>query len=90
MFYKFFDKNTSGIGIKNKNICNKELEEEFHKPIIRKVNKRKVQSPFLDNIWVADLNNMQLISKFNKGICFFLLFYYVLLTFIGKMHVLFF
>ena len=71
MVYQCFDKNTSVIGIKDKNISKKELEEEFHKPIIRKVNKRKVQSPFIDNIWVADLNNMQLISKFNLGNRFF-------------------
>ena len=32
----------------------------------------KVQSPFIDNIWGADLANMQLISKFNIGICFLL------------------
>ena len=32
----------------------------------------KVQSPFIDNIWGADLVNMQLISKFNIGICFLL------------------
>ena len=34
--YKFFDKKTSGSGIKNKNISSKELPEELHKPIIRK------------------------------------------------------
>ena len=33
---------------------------------------KKVQSPFIDNIWGADFANMQLISKFNKGICFLL------------------
>ena len=27
----------------------------------------------MDNIWGADLADMQLITKFNKGICFFLL-----------------
>ena len=70
--YIFFDKKTSGSGIKNENISNKELAEEIHKPIIRKFNKRKVQSPFIDNIWVADLANMQLISKFNKGSRFLL------------------
>ena len=32
----------------------------------------KVQSPFIDNIWGADLANMQLISKFNIGICLLL------------------
>ena len=44
----------------------------MHKPIIRKFNKRKVQSPFIDNIWGADLADMQLISKFNKGFRFLL------------------
>ena len=34
MVYKFFDKETSGSGIKNENISNKELAEELHKPII--------------------------------------------------------
>ena len=50
----------------------KELAEELHKPNIKKIKKRKVQSPFIDNIWGADLADMQLISKFNKGICFLL------------------
>ena len=47
---------------------NKELLEELHKPIIKKFNKRKVQSPFIDNIWGDDLADMELLSKFNKGI----------------------
>ena len=61
------DKNTSGSGIKNKIISNKELPEELHKPIIRKFKKRKVHSSFIDNIWGADLADMQVISKFSKG-----------------------
>ena len=36
MIYKFFDKKSSGSGIKNENISNKELAEELHKPIIKK------------------------------------------------------
>ena len=80
MVYKFFDKKYysmcankfPGSGIKNENISNKELAEELHKPIIRKFKKRKVHSSFIDNIWAADLANMQLISKFNKGIRFLL------------------
>ena len=67
MVYKFLDKNTSGSGIKNKIISNKELPEELHKPIIRKFKKRKVHSSFIDNIWGADLADMQIISKFRKG-----------------------
>ena len=34
--------------------------------------KRKVHSSFIDNIWGADLNDMQLTSKFNKEIRFLL------------------
>ena len=45
---------------------NKQLAEELHKPNIRKFRKRKVYSSFKDNIWGADLADMQSISKFNK------------------------
>ena len=72
MVYKYFDKKTSGSGIKNENISNKELAKELHKPIIRKFNKRKVHSPFIDNTWGADLADLQLISKANKGFKFLL------------------
>ena len=70
MVYKFLDKNSSGNGIENKNMTDQQLREELHKPILRKFKKRKVQSPFIDNIWGADLADMQLTSKFNKEICF--------------------
>ena len=73
-------KKASGTGINNENISNKESAEELHKPIIRKLNKRKVHSPFIDNIWAADLADIQLISKINKG----LYFYCVLLIFIAN------
>ena len=63
-------KKTSGSGIKN--IPNKELAEELPKLIIRKFNRRKVHSPFKDNICGADLADMQLISRFNKGFRFLL------------------
>ena len=36
-------------------------------PFIRKFNKGKVHSLFIDNIWDADLSDMRLISKFKKG-----------------------
>ena len=75
MVYKFFDtkasspdRKTVGSGV-NENI---KLANELHKPIIRKFNKRKVYSTFKDNIWGADLANMQLLSKFNKGIKYLL------------------
>ena len=55
-------------------MSNKELAEELHKSIIRKFEKTKVYSRFVDNIWDGDLADIQLISKFNKGICFLLIF----------------
>ena len=70
--YKFFYKKTSGSGIKNENISNKELAKELHKPIIRKFKKRKVHSPFVVNIWCANLSDMQSMRKFNKEIHFLL------------------
>ena len=51
---------------------NEQLAEELHKPIIRKLKKRKVCSAFKDNIWGADLADMQLMSKFKKGFRFLL------------------
>ena len=54
------DKYASGGAIKNEIISNKELAEELHKPIIRKFKKRKVYSSFIDNIWGADLADMQI------------------------------
>ena len=69
---KFLIKKLLVSGNKNKNISNKKLAEELHKPIIRTFNKRKVQSPFIDNIWLADLAHMQLISKFNERFRFLL------------------
>ena len=66
MVYNFFDKTTSGGTVKNKIASNKESVEELLKPIIRKFNKRKVHSPFIDNIWWVELVDIQKISKFNK------------------------
>ena len=67
MVCKFFDKKTVGGTVKNEITQNKKLAEELHKLIIRKFEKRKVHSPFIDNIWGTDLADMQLLSKFNKG-----------------------
>ena len=71
MVYTFFDKNSEGSGIVN-NKENIQLVEELHKPIIREFDKRKVYSSFRDNIWGASLDDMQLLSKFNKGFRFVL------------------
>ena len=68
MVYKFFDSKVSGSGAPQ----NEQLANELHKPIIRKFEKRRVYSTFKDNIWGVDLADMQLLSKYNKGIRFLL------------------
>ena len=47
---------------------NQQLAEELHKPVIREFRKRRVHTAFKDNIWGADLADMQLIRKCNKGV----------------------
>ena len=70
--YKFFDKKSKVAGFKYEIKKNQELANELHKPIIRKLKKRKVYSSFKDNIWGVDLADMQLISKYSKGIRYLL------------------
>ena len=83
MVYRFFDKKFQWSWIVNKE--NIQLADELHKPIIKKFEKRKVYSSFRDNIWGVDLDDMQLLSKFDKGLDF----YYVLLIFSVNMNGLF-
>ena len=66
------DKSAPISAIKNENMTDQQLAEELHKPILRKFEKRKLHLSFIDNIWGADLPDMQLISKYNKGIRFLL------------------
>ena len=70
MVYKFFDKKSKGSGITNES--NYQLANELHKPVIKKFKKRKVHSSFKDNIWGVNLADMQLLSKYNKGIKYLL------------------
>ena len=59
-FYKrsasLVDKSFKGSDIAM--LQNEQLAEELHKPIIKKVLKRRVYSSFKDNIWGADLADM--------------------------------
>ena len=71
MVYNIFDSKVSGSGARL-TPENEQLTNELHKPIIRKFEKRKVYSTFKDNIWGVDLADMQLLSKYNKGIRFLL------------------
>ena len=72
MVYRFFGKKSKGTGIKNEINENQQLVNELHNPIIRKFKKRKMYSSFKDNIWGADLADMQLISKYNKRVRYLL------------------
>ena len=85
MAYKFFDskvapldkKSMSGKGnVKHSSLehtgNNKILAEELHKPVIKKINKRKVYSQFRNNIWGVDLADMQSLNKKIKGIKYLL------------------
>ena len=85
MVYKFFDKKTSGANtsatrankfavysVKSEVISNQELAKQLQKTIIRKSEKRKVHSSFIDNILGSHLADMQLINKFDNQIRFLL------------------
>ena len=74
MVYKLFDKKSTLLTDKSVSDSGFNIPLEFkeqkakklHKPIIRNFKKRRVYSGFKDNIWGADLADLQLISKFNK------------------------
>ena len=70
MLQKFFDKKSaslnksSGSGIVNE--PSYQVENELHKPLIKKLKKIKVYSFFRDNIWNVDLADMESLRKYNK------------------------
>ena len=70
MVYKFCDKKSTGSGVNF--MLNQKFANELPKPIIRIFKRRNVYSFFKDNIWGVDFADMQLISKYNKGIRYLL------------------
>ena len=67
MVYNFFDKKAgSGISV------NEQRVEELHKPIIKKIKKRKVYARFKDNIWAADLAKIESFRSKNENIKYLL------------------
>ena len=81
MVYKFFDKKSTaqpsslermGSGINTTKPSSSILAGQLHKPVIKKIDKRKVYSQFKDNIWGVDLADMQPLSRKNKGIKYLL------------------
>ena len=70
MVYKFFHKNSSGSGVDAER--NYQFANECHRQIIKKFKRRKVYSSFTDNIYGADLADMQSLSKYNKKVKYLL------------------
>ena len=50
-----------------------QLADELHKPITRNFRKRRVISYGIDEIWAADLVEMQKYNKWNKGLKYLLM-----------------
>ena len=48
-------------------IMSEELADELHKPVRKHFEKRRVISKHVDDIWAADLVDMQYYSSSNKG-----------------------
>ena len=67
MVYMFFDKKTgSGINV------NEQLAKELHKPVFKKIKEKKVYARFKDNIWAADLAEIESLSSKNKNVQYLL------------------
>ena len=61
MVYKFFDKKArTEINV------NEQLAEDLHKPVIKNFKRRKVYARFKDNIWAANLAEMESLPSKNK------------------------
>ena len=67
MVYKFFDKKIgSGVNV------NEQLAKELHRPAIKIFKRRKVYARFKDNIWAADLAEMESLCSKNKNVKYLL------------------
>ena len=60
MIYRSFNKKTESEAS-----LNEKLAEELHKPVIKKIKKRKGYVRFKKNIWAADLAEMGPLSSKN-------------------------
>ena len=71
MVYKFFDKKTASGAIATSKAgvsVNEQLAEELHKPLIKRIRRKNVYARFEDNIWAADLAEMESLSSKNKNV----------------------
>ena len=67
MVYKYFEEKTgSGASV------NEELSQEQHKPVLKKIRRRRAYARFKDNIWAADLAERGSLSSQNWGVKYLL------------------
>ena len=67
MVYKVFDKQTwSAVR------ADEQLAEELHEPVTKKFRRRKVYARFKDNIWPADVAEMEPLCFKNKNVKYLL------------------
>ena len=52
--------------------CTDDLADELYKPVTRKFQRRRVNVNGVDEIWAAELIDMQAFSKDNNGIKYLL------------------
>ena len=72
MVYNFLDKKSAGSGVNMHTNIERPLDllRNYTNQLLENLKKRTVYSRFKGNIWSADLVDMQLINKFNKGFRF--------------------
>ena len=75
MIYKLFDKKTgSGTKIESKPHLNEKLRQELQKTLIRKFKNRKVYTKFKYNILAANFAKVGLLSSFNRGVKYLIIY----------------
>ena len=68
MLYHFFKDKKRGSVVS----VDEQLAEELRKPVTKRFKRRKVYARFKDNIWVADLAEMELLSSKNENVIYLL------------------
>ena len=71
-----------GHPIKKKLKFTNELAKELYKPVTRKFQRRRVSVNAINEIWAADLIDMQAFSKDNNGIKYLLIVIYIFSKFV--------
>ena len=67
MVYQFMDKKTgSELSV------NEETAEELHKPFIKRFKRSKACAKFKDDIWAANIDEMGILSSFNRDVKYLL------------------